>query len=151
MSDKEYPPGCEAFLRYLTAQPLGPYRVERVDDARGSVLVHFRLAVGTCVVPMAVIFDMTRYLTIRVNLADWLGGCADDDCAAALLPVLARWTYESRVVRYYLTPAMSPIADLSLPDIGQPLPPQRIHGLLTLMAMELQSHAGEWETLFAGK
>lgn len=94
---------------------------------------------------------MTRYLTIRVNLADWLGGCADDDCAAALLPVLARWTYESRVVRYYLTPAMSPIADLSLSDIGQPLPPQRIHGLLALMAMELQSHAGEWETLFAGK
>ena len=46
---------------------------------------------------------------------------------------------------------MSPIADLSLPDIGQPLPPQRIHGLLALMAMELQSHAGEWETLFAGK
>ena len=76
MGDKEYPPGCEAFLRYLTAQPLGPYRVERVGDARSSVLVHFRLTVGTCVVPIAVIFDMTRYLTIRVNLADWLGGDA---------------------------------------------------------------------------
>ncbi len=137
-----WPTGAKEFLAYLGQHPHGPVRVERLKDTRESLLVHFRTRMAGTDLPIAVIFDMTGFLVLRMNLSPLFGGneYVCDAFAAEVMPHLMRATAESRLVRYYLTPNMLVIADICLPPFAAPAPHELID-LLALLEADIRRHA----------
>ena len=99
---------AEVFQQKLIDENVSGFAVRELADERKSTIFESQLQLGDVSLPIAVIIDVTPYTTIRVRLAE---NSVDDTNAMLLTGWLMRQSQESRLIKYYLTPNTTIIAD----------------------------------------
>lgn len=126
---------AEAFQKKLLEEKINGFSIRELNDDRHTTIFESRLPLDGKECPIAVIIDSTAYATIRIRLAN---NAVDDTNAMLLTGWLMRQSQESRLIKYYLTPDTTIIADAVMAHDPENFDPNVLCSLLRVFIRDIE-------------